>query len=59
MSKKEPYKVPEIEYPPLSSINESTGDRMMTKSPSQAYLDNYDLIFRNKKLEVEAEDGKD
>ncbi len=50
---KQPYKVPEIEYPPLTSINDVTGERMMTKVPSKAYLDNYDKIFRKNKVELE------
>ena len=53
ISTKQPYKVPEIEYPNLSSINDVTGQRMITKVPSQAYLDNYDLIFRKKKEDTE------
>lgn len=43
-----PYQVPHIDYPNLSSVNEITGQRMTTRSPSKAYLDNYDTIFRNK-----------
>ena len=43
-----PYQVPHIDYPNLSSVNEITGQRMTTKAPSKAYLDNYDAIFRKK-----------
>lgn len=46
--KQKPYQVPAIEYPNLSSINEITGKRMISSAPSQAYLDNYDVIFGNK-----------
>jgi hypothetical protein len=51
-----PYQVPHIDYPNLSSVNEITGQRMATKAPSKAYLDNYDAIFRKKeKVEEEKE----
>ena len=48
-----PYQVPHIDYPNLSSVNEITGQRMTTRSPSKAYLDNYDAIFRKKDKEEE------
>ena len=48
-----PYQVPHIDYPNLSSVNEITGQRMATRSPSKAYLDNYDAIFRKKDKEEE------
>jgi len=48
-----PYQVPHIDYPNLSSVNEITGQRMTTRSPSKAYLDNYDTIFRNKDKDEE------
>ena len=42
--------------PNLSSVNEITGQRMTTKAPSKAYLDNYDAIFRKKeKVDEEKE----
>ncbi len=48
-TKKQPYKVPEIDYPKhIPAINEVTGARLTTGVPSQAYLDNYDLIFGEK-----------
>lgn len=57
MSEQKPYQVPHIDYPNLSSVNEVTGKRMMTAAPSQAYLNNYDLIFRKKKEDVEADEN--
>ena len=45
--------MPHIDYPNLSSVNEITGQRMTTRSPSKAYLDNYDTILRNKDKDEE------
>lgn len=60
-SKKEPYKVPEIDYPKhIPAVNEITGSRLTTGVPSQAYKDNYDAIFRKKDVkevdDIESED---
>ena len=50
-SKKEPDKVPEIDYPKhIPAVNEITGSRLTTGVPSQAYKDNYDAIFRKKDI---------
>lgn len=58
-SKKEPYKVPEIDYPKhIPAVNEITGSRLTTGVPSQAYKDNYDLIFgkKDKKKEEDVDE---
>ena len=56
-SKKEPYKVPEIDYPKhIPAVNEITGSRLTTGVPSQAYKDNYDAIFRKKDVKEDDED---
>lgn len=40
--------------------NDITGDSIQTRSSSQAYLDNYDLIFKkNKKVEDNTGTSKD
>lgn len=58
-SKKEPYKVPEIDYPKhIPSVNEITGSRLTTGVPSQAYKDNYDAIFRKKDVK-EVDENQD
>lgn len=57
VTKKQPYKVPECDYPNrIPAINEVTGARLTTGVPSQAYLDNYELIFgkKDKKKDEEA-----
>lgn len=57
--KKAPYKVPECDYPNrIPAINEVTGARLTTGVPSQAYLDNYDLIFgkKDKKKEEDVDE---
>ncbi len=58
-SKKEPYKVPEIDYPKhIPAVNEITGSRLTTGVPSQAYKDNYDAIFRKKDVK-EVDENQD
>ncbi len=58
-SKKEPYKVPEIDYPKhIPAVNEITGSRLTTGVPSQAYKDNYDTIFRKKDVK-EVDENQD
>ena len=39
----------------MATKNEHTGDSLISKVNTQAYEDNYDLIFRKRK--VETEDG--
>lgn len=38
--------------------NDITGDAIQTKSASQAYYDNYDLIFRKKNMTPKVENMK-
>lgn len=41
----------------MATKNEHTGDSLISKINTKAYEDNYDLIFRKRK--VETEDGYD
>lgn len=37
----------------MAAKNDITGDSIQTRGTSEAYLNNYDLIFRKKKANVE------
>ena len=37
----------------MATKNDVTGDSLISKVNTQAYEDNYDLIFRKRKLETE------
>lgn len=39
------------------SYNDITGDKMRTKAPSEAYLSNYDLIFKKDRKVVNEQPG--
>lgn len=40
----------------MASKNDITGDAIQSKAPSQKYIDNYDAIFRKKKVEEEKDE---
>ena len=42
----------------MATTNPITGDMLVSKSPSKAYLDNYDLIFRKGNPKEEEKDEK-
>ena len=37
--------------------NDHTGEKIQTKAPSQAYLDNYDAIFKKKDRESDGNEA--
>lgn len=37
----------------MATKNDVTGDSLISKVNTQAYEDNYDLIFRKRKVEIE------
>ena len=41
----------------MATRNEITGDALVSRGASKAYLDNYDLIFRKGNPKKEEEDG--
>jgi hypothetical protein len=43
----------------MATKNDVTGDSIRTKTVSQAYRDNYDRIFRKKKVAKKAKSVKD
>lgn len=36
----------------MATKNDITGDSLISKKPTDAYRDNYDAIFRSKKVEM-------
>lgn len=42
----------------MATRNDITGDALVSRGASKAYLDNYDLIFRKGNPKKEEEDGK-
>lgn len=42
----------------MATKNDITGDALISRGASKAYLDNYDLIFRKEKPQKEKEDDK-
>lgn len=41
----------------MATKNDITGDALVSRGASKAYLDNYDLIFRKEKPQKENENG--
>ena len=42
----------------MATKNDITGDALVSRNASKAYLDNYDLIFRKEKPQKEKENGR-
>lgn len=40
----------------MATTNDVTGDMLISRTPSKAYLDNYDLIFRKGNPKKDKED---
>lgn len=43
----------------MATINDITGDSIQTKIPSEAYRNNYDMIFGKKKKQEEQKEPKE
>ena len=41
----------------MATKNDITGDALISRLPSEAYKNNYDLIFRKEKPQKEKQDG--
>jgi len=41
----------------MATKNDITGDALVSRNATKAYLDNYDLIFRKEKPQKEKQDG--
>ena len=42
----------------MATKNDITGDALISRNASKAYLNNYDLIFRKEKPQKEKENGR-